>query len=77
MHESIRRIKNLGGRITFESFLHDCDALCRYHLSADHYSRIKSTITDICRRVFDAWYPTASNVDKPKQPATAPVTSAT
>jgi adenylate kinase len=60
MHESIRRIKNLGGRITFESFLHDCDALCRYHLSADHYGRIKNNIADICRRVFDAWYPTAS-----------------
>jgi adenylate kinase len=61
MHESIRRIKNLGGRITFESFLHDCDALCRYHLSADHYNRIQCTIPDICRRVFDAWYPTAAN----------------
>jgi adenylate kinase len=68
MHESIRRIKNLGGRITFESFLHDCDALCRYHLSTDHYSRIKATIPDICRRVFDAWYPTAANAAQPKQP---------
>ncbi len=65
MHESMRRIKNLGGRITFESFLHDCDALCRYHLSADHYSRIKATIPDICQRVFDAWYPTAAKTDEP------------
>ncbi len=75
MHESIRRIKNLGGRITFESFLHDCDALCRYHLSADHYSRIKSTIPDICRRVFDAWYPTAATVEKPQPPAVAGIPS--
>jgi adenylate kinase len=59
MHESMRRIKNLGGRSTFESFLHDCDALCRYHLSTDHYSRIKATIPDICQRVYDAWYPAA------------------
>jgi adenylate kinase len=61
MHESIRRTKNLGGRITFESFQHDCDTLCRYHLSSEHYGRIKSNISDICRRVFDAWYPTASS----------------
>jgi hypothetical protein len=66
MHESIRRTKNLGGRITFESFQHECDTLCRYHLSSDHYARIKSNIADICRRVFDAWYPTASSSGESK-----------
>jgi hypothetical protein len=65
MHESIRRQRTMGGRVTFESFLHDCDALCRYHLSADHYERIKATVPDICRRVFDAWYPAAT---KPREP---------
>lgn len=77
MHESIRRMKNLGGRITFESFLHDCDALCRYHLSSDHYGRIRTNISDICRRVFDAWYPTAhklgdAKVPPPVAPAASP-----
>jgi hypothetical protein len=69
MHESIRRVRNLGGRITFESFLHECDALCRYHLSADHYSRIQSNIPDICRRVFDAWYPTTGDAPRVRQSA--------
>ena len=69
MHESIRRMRNLGGRITFESFLHECDALCRYHLSADHYSRIQSNIPDICRRVFDAWYPTTGDAPRVRQAA--------
>ncbi len=77
MHESIRRIKNLGGRITFESFLHDCDALCRYHLSSDHYGRIKNTIPDISRRVFDAWYPTAVQIDESIRPAVIPSSAAT
>jgi adenylate kinase len=69
MHEAIRRVKNLGGRITFESFLHECDALCRYHLSADHYSRIRGTIPDICQRVFDAWYLTAAKAAEDKEAA--------
>ena len=61
MRETIRRERNLGGRITFESFLHECDALCRYQLADEHYDRIRATIPDICQRVFDAWYPTAGS----------------
>ena len=76
MHEAIRRAKNLGGRITFESFLHECDALCRYHLSADHYSRIRATIPDICQRVFDAWYATAVKSPEEK-PSAQPTPSET
>ncbi len=59
MRDVIHRAKHLGRPITFEAFLHECDALCRYQLSNERYERIKGSIPDICKRVFDAWYPTA------------------
>lgn len=71
MQESIRRQRTMGGRLTFESFLHDCDALCRYHLSSEHYERIKLSVSDICRRVFDAWYPAAAGHTPSVEPAPA------
>ncbi len=57
MQEWVRRSKTLGEAGTFEEFLRECDELCRYHLSEDHYARIKDEIPQICKRVFEGWLP--------------------
>ncbi len=57
MQEWVRRSKTLGEAGSFDEFLRECDELCRYHLSEEHYRRIKDDIPQICKRVFEGWLP--------------------
>ncbi|GEM_PF-1211734 len=60
MQEWVRRQRTVGASGTFEEFLRECDELCRYHLSSEHYGRIRAEIPQICKRVFEGWLPAMS-----------------
>lgn len=65
MQEWVRRQRTLGDAGTFEDFLRECDELCRYHLSAEHYQRIRGEIPQICKRVFEGWLPAMGHEEQP------------